>query len=96
MKNNFYVCIEVVILSALLPLIMIPIIIFLWGDIFAEGLLLRIAILFLMFAEIATGKYHVIDGIEKRNCVVRMAFYVFVSVWVLSNGVMYSKNVMNL
>ncbi len=49
MKNNFYVCIEVVILSALLPLIMIPIIIFLWGDIFAEGLLLRIAILFLMF-----------------------------------------------
>ena len=52
-----------------------------------ELIVIVLSILFLMFAEIATGKYHVIDGIEKRNCVVRMAFYVFVSVWVLSNGV---------
>ncbi len=52
-----------------------------------ELIIIVLSILFLMFAEIATGKYHVIDGIEKRNYVVRMAFYVFVSVWVLSNGV---------
>lgn len=52
-----------------------------------ELIVIVLSILFLMFAEIATGKYHVIDGIEKRNYVVRMAFYVFVSIWVLSNGV---------
>lgn len=52
-----------------------------------ELIVIVISIIFLMFVEIATGKYHVIDGIEKRNYVVRMAFYIFVSVWVLSTGV---------
>lgn len=52
-----------------------------------ELMIIVVSIIFLMFTEIITGKYHVIDGIEKRNCVVRMAFYVFVSVWVLSTGV---------
>lgn len=50
-----------------------------------------ISILFLMLAEIATTKYHVIYGVEKTNVVVRMVFYVLLSVWVLSTGVFYNS-----
>lgn len=56
-----------------------------------ELIVVVLSILFLMFSEIVTGKDTVINGIEKTNVVIRMAFYIFVSVWVLSTGVFYNS-----
>ena len=56
-----------------------------------ELIIVVVSILFLMFLEIATGKEYVIDGIEKRNVIVRMAFYILLSTWILCTGVFYNS-----
>ncbi len=55
-----------------------------------EFLVICISIGFLVLAEIATGKESVVGFIEKRHYIVRLVFYVFVSVWVLATGVFYA------
>ena len=56
-----------------------------------ELMIVVLSIFFLMFLEIATGKEYVIDGVEKRNTVVRMIFYIFLSTWILCTGVFYNS-----
>ncbi len=55
-----------------------------------EILVIGISVAFLVFSEIVTGKESVIGWVEKRNYALRLVFYVFVSVWILSTGVFYS------
>jgi len=50
-----------------------------------------LSILFLILLEVITGKDFVIAGVEKTNCVFRLAFYVFLTVWILSTGVFYNS-----
>ena len=56
-----------------------------------ELTIVLLSILILILLEIITAKDFVITGVEKTNCVLRLAFYVFLTVWILSTGVFYNS-----